>query len=341
MTGKNFYKVNKNNIFLLLKIVVSFIAIFWFVTSVHWDDYFEKLRQVNWPLIVIAVILNAIFILPVAIRWKIIADECGYPLSFFDSVRGYFIGSFFNTFLPTGKGGDFARGGLIAHNKNYSLGGLLGTIFIERILGFIVTIVLLLLACIVWFSRVELLKNTLYSILLLIVFVFCILLIAVPLFRIIFRKIENSPFNRMQKFADDIKRVLELSHRNSRIIIYAGSVTVLNQILRILLAMLLAKAIPGFGAPWYSFIIVTLLIFIAVLLPSVGGYGIRESGYIAFFGWFAVDTQAAAVFSILILLLIWFNALIGVFVFITFRKKQNVLGASLRAAVLTGILKQK
>jgi uncharacterized membrane protein YbhN (UPF0104 family) len=135
--------------------------------------------------------------------------------------------------------------------------------------------------------------------------------------------------------------VFELSHRNSRIIIYAGSVTILNQVLRVLMALLLAKAIPGFIAPWYSFVIVTLLIFIAVLLPSVGGYGIRESGYIAFFGWFAVDTQAAAVFSILILLLIWFNALIGVFVFITFRKKQNVLGSSLRAAVLTGILKQK
>ncbi len=328
MAEKKNYKVNKSRIALFLKIVISFIAIFWFASSIHWNDYFVKLQQVNWPLVFIAGLLNALFIFPVALRWKIIAGECGYPLFFSDSIKGYFIGSFFNTFLPTGKGGDFARGGLIAHNKGYSLGGLLGTVFIERILGFLVTIVLLLIACIIWFSRVEFLKSTLFSIFLLIVIVFGMLLVAVPLFKIIFRKLEKCPFKRVQKFKDDIKTVLELSHRNSRIIIFAGSITILNQVLRILLAMLLAEAIPGFKAPWYSFIIVTLLIFIAVLLPSVGGYGIRESGYIAFFGWFAVDTQAAAIFSILILLLIWFNALIGAFVFITFRKKHNVLETS-------------
>jgi len=276
-------------------------------------------------LFLIVLLLNVLFIFPVSLRWKIIASECGYPLSFADALKGYFIGSFFNTFLPTGKGGDFARGGLMAHYKGYSLGGLMGTIFVERVIGMLVTIVLLLTASIIWFSRVEFFKNTLISICLLIFIVIIVLLIAVPCFKVIFRKIRKLPFKRLQKFTDDIKNVFELTLRNSRIILLTGSITIMNQILRILLAILLAKAIPGFRAPWFSFIIVMLLIFIAVLLPSVGGYGVRESGYIAFFGWFAVDTQAAAVFSILNLFLIWFNALIGTFVFIAFRKKHNVL----------------
>jgi len=328
MAARRNYKVNKSGILLLLKIVISFAAIFWFVSSIHWNVYFKLLHQVNWPLVYVAILLNALFILPVAFRWKIIADECGYSLAFSDCLKGYFIGSFFNTFLPTGKGGDFARSGVIAHNKGYSLGGLIGTIVIERIIGFLVTIVLLLIASIIWFSRVEFLKNTLFSIFLLIVFVIGGLLSAVPVFRFIFKKIEKCPFNKLQKFSEDIKNVLEMSHRNIRIIFIAGSITIMNQVLRILMAMLLAAAIPGFVAPWYSFIIVTLLIFIAVLLPSVGGYGIRESGYIAFFGWFAVDTQAAAVFSILILLLICVNAFIGAIVFITLRKKHNIVASA-------------
>jgi len=50
MIEKRKYKASIGRIALFIKIAVSLIAIFWFVFSIQWNDYFEKLQQVNWSI---------------------------------------------------------------------------------------------------------------------------------------------------------------------------------------------------------------------------------------------------------------------------------------------------
>jgi uncharacterized membrane protein YbhN (UPF0104 family) len=91
--------------------------------------------------------------------------------------------------------------------------------------------------------------------------------------------------------------------------------TFANQFIQIAGGYLLSSAIPNFSAPFSVFMVVIPLGFISVLLPSIGGYGVAESGTILFFGWFGVQKEPAAAFAICRLLIVWFFALAGAILF--------------------------
>jgi uncharacterized membrane protein YbhN (UPF0104 family) len=79
-----------------------------------------------------------------ALRWRILLAARGVPLGLAKAVRLYFVGYFFNLFLPTTVGGDVVRA--------LGVGGaplpvVAGTILVERILGFGCLLAVGLAAC--------------------------------------------------------------------------------------------------------------------------------------------------------------------------------------------------
>ena len=115
--------------------------------------------------------------------------------------------------------------------------------------------------------------------------------------------------------------------RSRRTLAFAVCLSALNQGIVIGTGFLIGYAIPGFGPVWLSYFVVIPLTFVAVLLPSVGGYGVREASYATFFGWFGISTDIAAVYSILLLTFIWVNALVGATLFIStsYRRRRDAV----------------
>jgi uncharacterized membrane protein YbhN (UPF0104 family) len=306
-----------------LKFVVSAAAVVWLVTAIDWAAIIGAMGEVRWPLLAAAVGLNALLLIICARRWQAVASANDYPLSLGESIQGYFVGSFFTAFLPTGKGGDVVRAFLVAARKGYSSGGLLGTVLVERFVGFLVTLTVLAGFGLFWFARLSPLKNAAVLAAGLLAALLALLFLVAPVTRFLERLVRKVPWPWVQRFAGDFIRVLERTVRKPRLL---GTVVVLsaaNQLFNAGLAGLVGAAIPGFQAPWYAFVIVTLLVFVVVLLPSVGGHGVRETGYVAFFGWFSVDAQSAGLFAILNLLLVIGNALIGFFIFLFWKKTRT------------------
>jgi len=306
-------------LFLTIKIAASAGAILWLASAVQWDIIFDKAVVVDWTILGLSFIVYSIWVLPCALRWKQITALCGYPITMGESMRGYLIGAFFSAFLPTGKGGDVVRGVLTARHHGLSLGGVLATIFVERFIGFTIALFFLLFSSLLVISSIAALKNVLISGTVLALFIMTMVLICTnPMIRkylLIFA--QKIPISKLRNAANDIFKVFDICTENPMVMLSTLGFSILNQLVLILSGYVMGFAIAGFNAPWYSFPIVIPLGFIAVLLPSIGGYGIREAGFVIFFGWFGVEKEAVVVYAVLQLLFFWGFSLIGAYFFVS------------------------
>ncbi len=310
---------SRSNIFwLFIKIFFSLGAIGWFASTVKWNDVLDKFSQINFLLLIIAFLVYLLRLIPCALRWVVVGKISGYALNFGESFYGYMIGGFFNTFLPTGRGGDAIRAIVIARNHKYSLGGIMGTILVERLSGMFVTVFIALSACIIASSSIPMLQDALPSVIVLsILLVILGIIIISPQFFKLYQKIAiKLPFQKFWNSITDLMQVFQESRKYPKDFFMVSVYSFLNQVIFIFTGYLIAKAILGFNAPWYSFPIVIPMIFVAELLPSIGGYGIREAGYVVFFSWFNVATEHAVVFGIIQLVFLWISALAGAVFFI-------------------------
>jgi uncharacterized membrane protein YbhN (UPF0104 family) len=303
---------------LFVKIFISAGAIFWLLLSVEWDLLFQKISGINWLVLFLSFILYSVWIIPCSMRWRQIAASCGFVFSLKESARGYLIGAFFSAFLPTAKGGDLVRGVFMARDHGFPSGGLLATIIVERFIGLTMALLLVLFTSLIMASRYAVLNHIIVSASVLAFF----LLAAVLVFfnchfqKLLLRFIDMLPFTRIKNGSHDIFKVLDVCSKDPKLILSAMGFSLLNQLVLISAGYIMAKAIPGFNGPWISFGLVIPLNFIAVLLPSIGGYGIREAGFIIFFGWFGISGETAGLFGLLQLLFMWIFSLAGGICFI-------------------------
>jgi len=304
---------------LLFRILVTLATLAWFFSSVRPGSLLARLAGVRWWVAVPAFLVNAGWIFPSALRWRGIARLSGYGLTFMASLRYRVIGSFFNVFLPTGNGGDIVRGFLASRELGYPLGGILGTVLVDRIIGMMVSLGILIVAGFVLFSRALLPGNVLVSAAVLFLCASAaVLVLASKKFRKAVKPLlEKSPLRSFHGGARNAARVVDACWENPRGLGTAVLLSLANQLITIASGYLTSLAIPDFNAPFYVFLLVMPLSFIAVLLPSIGGYGVREAGFVLFFGWFGVPAEPVVVFGIIRMLFLWLFALIGGCVFIS------------------------
>lgn len=302
-----------------LRVVLSVAASLWLIKSVDWRSSLEHLQNANQPVMVWSFTVFSLYLVPSSIRWTQLAHFCGFPISFRRAVCGYLAGSFFNSFLPTGRGGDVARAFIAARECGYPAAGLLGTIFVERVVGAAVTLLILLPFSWIAVPSFPVFQTLAWWVSALgLVFILTVLLTrASRLQRVLAAAARRIPqWSAAGQVAEDFGLVLVRSRQNRRLMMSVAALSAFSQATSILSAALLARAIPGFEAPWYSFPVVIPLLFMVVLLPSLGGYGVREAGIVSFFGWFGVRPEAAGAFAVLRLLFSLMLSLAGAAVFL-------------------------
>jgi len=283
------------------RIIISVAALYWIISRIEWSGFARSFESIRFLPFISAFFIFSSWIFFCSLRWVEVTRCCGYPISLKETIIHYIIGIFFNAFLPTGKGGDVVRGILIAKRYRISTAGILGTILVERFIGFLVSIFIIMAITFATVTRFDQARNVLFSTLLLgLVLLGGLFFLYAPFFREIIRKImEKLGAGRLIKAAGEISQVLDECRRHPGILARIVGLSFLNQFVNIISAVVLAAALPGFAPPWFSFPIVIPLIFIAQLLPSVGGLGIREAGFVVFFGWFGVAGEAAALYAVL------------------------------------------
>ncbi len=278
-----------------LKFSVSAFFLLYIVFKIDWRDVWAYLTEIKWWQIVLYAIIYILGIFISAYKWKILATCKKFHFQLKDYFGFYLTGTLINNFMPSFVGGDAFRAYQIGRvDERYSEAA--STVLVDRITGFVGAIILVFLFSVLNFKFVT--QNPLMiTANLLLLFSFCS-----DIFIILLRK---TPFwELIKKYIPQfiLKTFLEIRNYNSSkktlwratgwgIIFNIVGVGAANYVL--FQAMGIKIGILDYGT------VIFLISIISALPVSINNIGIKEWGYITFFGLFGLDS--AAVVSVAIL----------------------------------------
>src|SRR5690242_17865625 len=99
----------RSRLFNLARIVISTALLIWVLSRAGLAQLAETARGADLRLYALALLLAVVGIFIRAARWLGLLRAVGATVSARRAVYLYFVGAFFNTFLPTGFGGDVVR----------------------------------------------------------------------------------------------------------------------------------------------------------------------------------------------------------------------------------------
>jgi len=270
----------------------------------------------HWPFLAAGLLGYGGCILICAIRWRWLLRAQGLLLPFRRVIELYFIGQFFNSFLPGAVSGDFVKAYFAAKETDRKKTEAVSTVFIDRIIGLLGLIILavsVMIARLPFFlaypkTRVALVFNVI------------LLALAVGAALLIFRRnaFERWPLFRRLEAKTSLGEIVSRAYRAFHVCIsHRGllfrttAVSALNHLVLVGVCALLGRAL-GIGLPFGDYLAVFLVINAVAAIPvTPGGLGTRESASIYLLGVFDVPAPTAFTLSLLIYATILCWSLVG------------------------------
>lgn len=123
----------KNRLVTLLKILVTLVSLGYVFTQVPLSEIGEGIRQARWGWLFVAVGINFAGLVLRSVRWAILLNGIGSTVPLPQLVKLYFVGAFFNGVLPSGFGGDVVR--IIEVAEDVPQATAAGTVLVDRLSG--------------------------------------------------------------------------------------------------------------------------------------------------------------------------------------------------------------
>jgi uncharacterized protein (TIRG00374 family) len=300
--------------FLLLKLVITASLCFWLYTRVDLQTLRDSLMRLGaWP-IAVGVLLHVVVVFLSASRWWLLLTHTHTATSFSKAFPSYYLGVFFNNFLPTGFGGDAVR---ILHLRvrGVSTKSLVSASVVDRVIGF-ATIFIIGIIGVLASEELRIPAHT--KTVLTVLFLAGLLITGVIL------------SNRSGRFLESLARkyrharvrgwILDIiltcySYRAAKYrILLAMVISAIGQGLIILAYYVIGRGL-GLGIFFITYLVAIPAVFLAASLPvSIGGLGIREGTLVGMLVAAGADLQLAINLSIVYLVVLWISTLPGALV---------------------------
>ncbi len=301
----------------IIKILLSLALFAFVVAKVSPGDIWATLRPASPVLLASAALLFLLSNLLGSWLWARLLRAQGVSIPYRKAASYYFVGLFFNNFLPSNIGGDIAR---ISEASKHSdnVGPVFSATLMDRLLGFLAIALVAVLASFATLDRFHL-----YAIYLAIAVAFAV---ALGLFFSIFHRgiltIFEWPFRALgaRGAADRISGIMDDLHGfRSRpgVLVLAFAATTVVQISRILVHYLVGLAIGVRVAVGYYFLFVPVLACLVSLPISLNGLGIREGAGVVLFRMAGMTGEQAFTVPFLTYLISVLISLLGGLIFVS------------------------
>ena len=128
----------------LLRIAVSLGALTFILTTIGLDQVADLIRHADLSLMLAAFFLVIVGIMVRAVRWMALLRALEIQVPLRRLIELYFVGAFFNAFLPSGFGGDVVR--VLELTQNTPTAAAVGTVIVDRMTGLLVLFAMALAA---------------------------------------------------------------------------------------------------------------------------------------------------------------------------------------------------
>ena len=272
----------KKKIKVALKIVISIALIYLVLRNIDTSKLFETIKKSNiWWLLVAFIFFNLSKIVS-AIRLNWYFKDCGVNLSTKTNLILYYIGMFYNLFLPGGIGGDGYKIYLLKKRFNTKVSKLLQATLLDRLSGLIA---LLFLASLLFiFSK----YGTLYPLLKWLAVTVAIVIY--PIFIYMHKRL-------FKGFLTYLKQTT----------LYG----LLVQILQLITAIFIILALKD-SVPIVEFLFLFLFSSVVAVLPlTIGGVGAREFTFLYGLKLLSLEPTSGVAFSFIFFLITFISSAIG------------------------------
>jgi hypothetical protein len=279
-------------LFNVLKVVVSAgLMAYLLIFQVDLEQLWQALCHARWEYLVAAAILMIAGTALRAVRWQVLLQALDIRVPLRKLVHLYFVGTFFNIFLPTGLGGDAVKMAELARSTGRGPEAV-GTTLVDRATGLWVLFVLALFALPFSFTILPqgwapvIVLGTLIGV------VGGWVVMGTPLITWIGGRIRLPGQEKLERFYRSVSRL------GYRALGQACAVSLVFDLMLIAFNMLIAYGL-GVNQPVGIFLLFTPIISFSLALPiSIGGLGVREQTYVLLFGPLGVSESVAAAMSL-------------------------------------------
>lgn len=300
--------------FLLLKLVITASLCFWLYTRIDFQTLEESLLRLGALPIMLGVLLHVAVVFLGASRWWMLLTHTHAAIPFFKAFPSYYLGVFFNNFLPTGLGGDTVR---ILHMRVHgvSMKSLVSASVVDRAIGFAAIFMVGMIGVLV--SRELYIPGHTKSVLI-VVFLAGLLLAGWILSshsgRIIESLARKYRHTRIRKWMLDVILTCYSYRAEQKRIAFAVVISTIGQGLVILTYYLIGRGL-GLSLSLTTYLVAIPAVFLAASLPiSIGGLGIREGTLVGMLVAAGAGLQPAINLSLVYLIVFWISTLPGALV---------------------------
>lgn len=269
-------------------------------------DSFATLRPMYWVSAFLLLFFTQVLS---SQRWKVLANAVGFGGTFYEYLKYFFIGMFFNLALPTSVGGDVVRAWYLAYKVNDGLvenrrSKAVLSVFADRFSGVLVLVAIAVVATIL--SPVELpvwVKGAVFSI-------GCGAIGSLAILPLL------AKFSvRFPKLLVVLKSA-KLCFGNLNVLVSTTAMSLWVQISSVSIMMLIGLGMDlPIPLPFY-FVMVPLVTLMTMLPISLGGMGLREGATVLMLTPLAIAPASAVALSVLCFSVYIAVGMLGIFFYL-------------------------
>lgn len=289
----------------LVKIAITVLGLALVLSQIELSTVADTLRQANLFWLVVTFVLILLGLVIRAVRWYYLLRGLGVRLSLGRLSALYFVGNFFNAFLPTSFGGDVMR--VVEVTRDVPAEVAAGTVIVDRLTGLLMLFLMALLS--LPFRPPAFPRDLL------------ILIVAVSVTGLVggIILLEGS---LLRRFGNRLPSSLSPTGDNAiGRVLHAVNAVGWYAVIRALAVSLVFNGVLALwwwsaghalslDIPFVHYLLVIPILSISMLVPSIGGLGPRELVAQTLFASQVAEGQAVAL-SLLVFLLQRFAGLLG------------------------------
>jgi glycosyltransferase 2 family protein len=259
-----------------LKLTITAAGLAFVLYQVPLTEIRQVLTGVSWSWLAVAFLLIITGLVVRAFRWFLLLQGLGVSVPLPRLIGIYLVGNFFNAFLPSGFGGDVVRVLEMGRDMRRSIAA--GTVLADRLTGLLMLFIMALLLVPLWAAELP------RGLLITIVTVCTLGLIGGfallwPRFMMLWQEklLQRLPERWLIAVQAPLSRLLQaVTGAGSQAVAGSLIVSVLFNLILIGWWAAIGRSL-GLAVPYTYYLLVVPVLSVTLLLPSIGGLGVRES----------------------------------------------------------------
>lgn len=307
----------RKRIFFILKLVISFSLIGYVVhktglnTKDGLDHFMDTLKNVNPLYFFLSLLIGVMLNVTSSWRWQILLRSKKIDVSLLRLLGYYYIGRFFNMFMPTSMGGDVARVWDLARYTGED-DEALASVFMERFIGMVVLAAVSGLVLLFHDDPLPLITNSLLFVIALVLIILWLVL-DVRVFNLFSKHLSPlHPFlGKLFAKLRQVHNAIYSYKKDKKTLGFVVSISTLFYMLAVINVWISARAF-SIDVSFYDMMLAVPAIMLIMNLPvSIGGLGLMEAAYSTIFILFGYSPALALSTALLMRFKTIVNAFIG------------------------------